>query len=109
MPVLDAAGIERLAAFYSRLAGSPVVSTEPGWITVRTPDGQDVAFQLAPDHFAPHWPGQDHPQQIHLDLTAGDYRAAASMGAGGDGFRVLTDPAGHPSCLTRPAAGGTAE
>jgi hypothetical protein len=109
MPVLDAAGIERLAAFCSRLAGWPVVSTEPGWITVRTPDGQDVAFQLAPDHIPPRWPGQDHPQQIHLGLTAGDDRAAASLGAGGDGFRVFTDPAGHPFCLTRPAARGTAE
>lgn len=112
--VFDAADIERLAAFYSRLAGWPVVRTDPDWIAVRTQDNQEVAFQLAPDHVPPQWPGQDHPQQIHLDLTAGDYRAAAGRAvelgatrlADGPTWITLADPAGHPFDVCQRAGAG---
>ena len=55
---------------------------ESDWITVRTGDGQEVAFQLAPDHVAPQWPGQEHPQQFHLDLFIDGHEAAAERAVG---------------------------
>src|SRR4030095_15593309 len=67
-------------------------------------DGQEIAFQLAPDHTAPQWPGQEHPQQFHLDLLVDDYPAAAERAvalgatrlADGATWITLADPAGHP-------------
>jgi catechol-2,3-dioxygenase len=101
---LDAPDIEKLASFYAELAGWDVTNTESDWITVRTGDGQEIAFQLAPDHVAPQWPGQDHPQQFHLDLQVDGYQAAAERAVGlgatrladGATWVTLADPAGHP-------------
>jgi predicted enzyme related to lactoylglutathione lyase len=101
---LDAPDIERLAAFYAELTGWEIARKEPDWITTRTPDGQEIAFQLAPDHVAPQWPGQDQPQQFHLDLQVNGIEAAAeravSLGAArladNPTWITLTDPAGHP-------------
>jgi hypothetical protein len=55
------------------------------------------------------WPGDDHPQQLHLDfdvmnLDIGEEKVLA-LGARkaefqpGTTFRVYLDPAGHPFCL----------
>src|SRR5258708_30030032 len=75
---LDARDIAKLASFYCELAGWEISRKEPDWITVRAGNGQEVAaFQLAPDHVAPQWPGQDLPQQFHLDLLVDGYQAAA--------------------------------
>lgn len=101
---IDAPDIERLASFYAELAGWEIVHRESDWITVRTGDGQEVAFQLAPNHVAPQWPGQEHPQQFHLDLTIDDHEAAAERAVGlgatrladGPTWITLADPAGHP-------------
>jgi catechol 2,3-dioxygenase-like lactoylglutathione lyase family enzyme len=101
---LDAPDIEGLASFYTALTGWDVIEREQDWITVRSPDGQEVAFQLAPDHVAPRWPSQDHPQQFHLDLMIDGYEAAAERAVGlgatrlatGPTWVTLADPAGHP-------------
>ncbi len=100
----DAADFDRLASFYAELTGWEIVEKESDWITVRTGDGQEIAFQLAPDHVRPQWPGQEHPQQFHLDLLIDGYEAAAeraiSLGAtrlaDGQTWITLADPAGHP-------------
>jgi catechol-2,3-dioxygenase len=100
----DAPDIDKLASFYAGLTGWEIAGKESDWITVRTGDGRDIAFQLAPDHVAPHWPGQDHPQQFHLDLLVDGLEPAAEraveLGATrlGDGatWVTLADPAGHP-------------
>jgi catechol-2,3-dioxygenase len=101
---LDAADIDQLASFYAELAGWEIVKKDTDWITLRTGDGQEVAFQLAPDHVAPQWPGQQHPQQFHLDLQIEGHQAAAeraiSLGAtrlaDSPTWITLADPAGHP-------------
>lgn len=101
---LDAPDIEKLASFYAQLTGWHIADKEDDWITLRTAGGQDVAFQLAPDHVAPQWPGQDHPQQFHLDLQVDGTEAAAEravrLGAtrlgAGPTWITLADPAGHP-------------
>lgn len=101
---IDAADIDRLASFYARLAGWDIVRKDADWITVRAPDGQEIAFQHAPDHVPPDWPGQERPQQLHLDLFIDDIKAAAERAvelgathlADGATWITLADPAGHP-------------
>jgi catechol 2,3-dioxygenase-like lactoylglutathione lyase family enzyme len=100
----DAPDTEKLAAFYTELAGWELVRNDGGWITLRTGDGHEVAFQPAPDHVAPQWPGQDLPQQFHLDLLIDGYKEAAERAvalgatrlAEGASWITLADPAGHP-------------
>jgi len=101
---LDAADIESLAAFYTELTGGEVVRQVSDWITVRLVSGQEVAFQRAPDHVPPQWPGQERPQQFHLDLLVDGHEAAAARAvelgatrlADGPSWITLADPAGHP-------------
>jgi catechol 2,3-dioxygenase-like lactoylglutathione lyase family enzyme len=104
MAAFDAADIDTLASFYAELTGWTIARKEHDWITLRTGDGQELAFQLAPNHVAPQWPGQEHPQQLHLDLQVDDHRAAAERAvalgatrlADGPNWITLADPAGHP-------------
>ncbi|HWG26407.1 VOC family protein [Actinospica sp.] len=101
---LDAPDIDALAAFYTELAGWEVVQRDSDWVTIETGDGQEIAFQLAPDHVAPQWPGQELPQQFHLDLQVDGIEAAAERAtalgatrlATGASWITLADPAGHP-------------
>lgn len=102
--VLDAPDITGLASFYAELTGWSIVETDDDWITIHTGDKQRVAFQLAPDNIAPVWPGQERPQQAHLDLFIDDHAAAADRAvalgatrrADGATWITLADPAGHP-------------
>ena len=101
---LDAADIDTLASFYAELAGWQIVRKDTDWITVRAGDGQEISFQLAPDHLPPQWPGQERPQQFHLDLQVADPEAASERAvalgatrlATGPSWVTLADPAGHP-------------
>ena len=101
---LDARDIEQLATFYAQLTGWQVASKDSDWIALTAPDGTQVAFQLAPDHVPPQWPGQEQPQQVHLDLTVDGYQEAAERAVGlgasrladGATWVTLADPAGHP-------------
>jgi predicted enzyme related to lactoylglutathione lyase len=100
----DAPDIAAEAGFYAALAGWTQSYAEDDWITMRTPDGWRIAFQLAPDHVAPRWPDPAAPQQAHLDLRVPDIDAAAdkavSLGATplrrDERRHTLADPAGHP-------------
>jgi catechol-2,3-dioxygenase len=100
----DAPDIEKLASFYAQLTGWQLVNKEADWMTLQAPDGPEIAFQLAPDHIAPQWPGQEHPQQFHLDLLVDRYQDAAERAialgatrlADGATWVTLADPAGHP-------------
>jgi len=100
----DARDIDTLASFYAALAGWDIVRTESDWVTIRAADGQEVAFQRAPDHVPPSWPGQQQPQQVHLDLQIDGIEAAADRAvalgairlATGSTWITLADPAGHP-------------
>lgn len=106
--VIDSADIRRNAAFYRDLAGWSEGWVGDDWITLRTPAGQRVCFQEAPDHVQPRWPSQKHPQQAHLDFLVPDRQVAVAraieLGAtrlegGGETYTVLADPSGHPFCL----------
>lgn len=108
MIVIDTPDPRGLAAFYQRLTGWEDRHDSDDWVTKTTPEGWNVAFQLAPDHVPPQWPDQKHPQQAHLDFLVGDRAAsvakAIELGAvqlpgGGETWTVLADPSGHPFCL----------
>ncbi|GAB2928530.1 VOC family protein [Nonomuraea fastidiosa] len=110
--VLDCPDPRGLAEFYSRLLGWPITSADDEWVVV-TDGGSPfrLAFQLAPDHRPPDWPGGSRPQQMHIDVTVTDMdeaeRQVLALGARkhehqpseDDSFRVFLDPAGHPFCL----------
>ena len=109
--VIDCPDPHALAAFYAELLGGRISRTDDDWVDV-SHDGGKLSFQLAPDLRPPQWPDPGHPQQFHLDVAVDDIEAAEpralALGARkvGDGsfdekngFRVYTDPAGHPFCL----------
>ena len=113
--VLDCADARELADFYSRLLGwppDPEPDEDSGWVNLPNPNGGiGLAFQRAVVYRPPSWPDPDVPQQIHLDLEVPDLDAAQAhalkmgarlvddQGMQPTGFRVYTDPAGHPFCL----------
>ncbi|KAA9164908.1 VOC family protein [Amycolatopsis acidicola] len=107
---LDCPDPRRLAEFYAALLDWPEPESEEGgeWVTVTGPNGVQLAFQRVANYRAPEWPGQDVPQQLHLDLAVADLDAgeerAVKLGAKlldkkPSTFRVFADPIGHPFCL----------
>ncbi|GAA4691498.1 Glyoxalase-like domain-containing protein [Promicromonospora umidemergens] len=113
--VLDVPDLTAEADFWTALTDGTVAKRDDDWITVVTPDRWGIAFQLAPDLVPPQWPGQEHPQQAHLDLYVPDLAAASTraveLGATvlreGEQWITLADPAGHPFdvCLDEKADG----
>lgn len=107
--VLDCPDPQRLAAFYSAVLDWPIDENDPEWSSIRADYGDSIQFQRVGDYTAPQWPGQQVPQQFHLDLEVDDLdaseRAVLELGATktehqpGSTFRVFLDPAGHPFCL----------
>jgi len=106
--VLDCPDPAALAAFYGAMLDWKV-EVSPGWADVRAEYGQCLSFQQVEDYAPPRWPGQEVPQQMHLDVIVDDLDAgeAAVLELGatrhqhqpGQTFRVFLDPAGHPFCL----------
>ena len=107
--VLDCPDPRVLAEFYGALLGWRVQLDDDDWSSVHAEYGDSLNFQLVTSHTPPEWPGQDKPQQMHLDVTVDDLDAAEqavlALGATkhehqpGTTFRVFLDPAGHPFCL----------
>ena len=106
--VLDCPDPHALAEFYGALLDWKVETSE-GWADVKADYGQCLSFQKVDDYRTPDWPGQDVPQQMHLDVVVDDLDTAEAavleLGATkhehqpGTTFRVFLDPAGHPFCL----------
>jgi catechol 2,3-dioxygenase-like lactoylglutathione lyase family enzyme len=114
---LDCPDPEALAHFYSALTGWPLEQPddpEDDWVQLDPPDGRGaaLAFQRVTGYRPPEWPGQEAPQQLHIDfevpdLDAGEQQVLA-IGArkhevqpAPENFRVFLDPVGHPFCLVR--------
>jgi catechol 2,3-dioxygenase-like lactoylglutathione lyase family enzyme len=102
--IFDAPDIEKEGRFYAELTGWDVVRQDAERFGLRAPNGQEIEFQRAPDHVAPQWPGQELPQQFHLDLQVADPKSQAERAIGlgathlrdGDTWITMADPAGHP-------------
>ena len=112
--VLDCPDGPGLARFYQALLGGAVNQPDPRWAagddfsTLHTDSGLVLAFQRVNDFRAPQWPDSAHPQQFHLDLDVPDLDQAHTqvlelgaklLRADPRGWRIYTDPAGHPFCL----------
>ena len=109
--VLDCPDPRALAAFYGEILGMRVIEDTRGdWVVIgRQPGYRELAFQRADPYVPPRWPDPEHPQHEHLDIRVFDVdeaeQAVLALGATRlpseheDGFRVFTDPAGHPFCL----------
>jgi hypothetical protein len=73
------------------------------------PGLRQLAFQRVADWIPPRWPDPAYPQQMHLDIRVSDAGQAEQEllalgatrlpGERETGFRVFTDPAGHPFCI----------
>jgi predicted enzyme related to lactoylglutathione lyase len=112
---LDCPDPVRLAEFYAKMLDGQVVvdSEDPDWVEVRGFEGTPLAFQRVQDYRPPEWPGQQMPQQVHLDFDVDDIEAdekrVLELGATvlertdqlrpEANWRVYADPAGHPFCL----------
>ncbi|NUL49194.1 VOC family protein [Cellulosimicrobium funkei] len=113
--VIDCPDPQALARFYGEILGWEVqdpTGEQDEWVDLQPADGSNcISFQRVADYRAPDWPGQDRPQQMHLDVQVQDLdageRAVLELGATktdeqpGESFRVFLDPAGHPFCLCR--------
>ncbi|MGW0932033.1 VOC family protein [Streptomyces sp. NPDC002644] len=112
---LDCDDPVELARFYAELLGGRVVADQQDadWIEVHGVEGAPLAFQRVEGYRPPEWPGQERPQQLHLDFDVddldGEEQRALALGATvlertdrirpGANWRVYADPAGHPFCL----------
>jgi hypothetical protein len=107
--VMDCPDAGALARFYAEILGWKVEARDD-WADIKPEDGGNcISFQQVENFRAPSWPGQDVPQQMHLDVMVRDLDEAEAevlrLGATkpehqpGTTFRVLLDPAGHPFCL----------
>jgi len=106
--VIDCPDPAALATFYGAMLDWKA-DISPGWAEVRAEYGQCISFQQVEAYTPPRWPGQEVPQQMHLDVVVDDLDAAEAavldLGAtkhehqSGRTFRVFLDPAGHPFCL----------
>jgi predicted enzyme related to lactoylglutathione lyase len=107
--VIDCSDPGELARFYAALLDWNVDGSGD-WVDIRPADrSQCISMQRLAGYAAPRWPGQELPQQMHLDVVVDDLEVAEAavlkLGARkhehqpGTTFRVFLDPAGHPFCL----------
>lgn len=108
---IDCPDPHQLAGFYSIVTGWQIGYEEEDWVQLDSDVGATIAFQRVSDHVPPVWPGNEHPQQLHLDFDVPDLDEGETrvLEAGarkadvqpGSSWRVYLDPAGHPFCLVR--------
>ncbi|MFE3850747.1 VOC family protein [Streptomyces griseorubiginosus] len=109
---LDCPDPQALAGFYREATGLELhPKSDDDFAGLTRDGGLFIGFQRVDNYRAPSWPDQAVPQQSHLDFAVDDLNEAEALllelGAskpeyqpGGDRWRVFTDPAGHPFCLT---------
>ncbi|GGB15353.1 glyoxalase [Flexivirga endophytica] len=109
--VIDCHDPGQLATFYGTLLDFAVkIDDDNSWAEIYTESWPPINFQQVADYHPPQWPGQEHPQQMHLDVEVDDLDTAEGqtleLGAtkhevqpNPSSFRVFLDPAGHPFCL----------
>lgn len=116
MVTLDCAEVAPLADFWSALLGFDVVAKTDDYAMLRGAEGAALGLGRVDDYQPPAWPNERGSKQFHFDLAVPDVEAAVTeavdLGATlvdpqpGETWRVLTDPAGHPFCLTNAASWG---
>ena len=74
---------KKLARFYAAITGWSETTPHddyPEWVQLAGDGGATIAFQQVEGFRAPQWPGQEHPQQLHLDFTVPDLDAGERVG-----------------------------
>jgi predicted enzyme related to lactoylglutathione lyase len=112
--IIDCPDPMKLATFYSQVTGHAIMEGNSGDLAGITLGEVDLTFQRVENYRPPRWPDDEHPKQYHLDFEVNDIEAEQSrvvklgatlqkdlIGPEGYGWRVYTDPAGHPFCLCR--------
>ena len=94
--VLDCPDPEILARFYGALLDWKVEAS-PTWGEVRADYGQCICFQPVQDYTPPVWPGQQVPQQMHIDvmvedLDVGEFGIAVRMAQPEPGEAAAAQP-----------------
>jgi predicted enzyme related to lactoylglutathione lyase len=106
---IDCAQPQALAEFYHRLLGWEISYSDENYSMI-TEGPTSIGFGRIDGYTPPAWPDPSSPKHFHLDFYVEDLdeaeRAALEAGAarpefqpGGDRWRVLTDPDGHPFCI----------
>ncbi|MQY21683.1 VOC family protein [Nocardia macrotermitis] len=115
---IDCPNPTRLAQFYQVFLGGQLRSGSPDFVVLTSDHGVRLDFQRVANHQPPPWPDPSAPRRLHLDFEVDDLAPTeqhlihhgatlASQQPGGQRFRVLVDPAGHPFCIATAAAAGT--
>ena len=112
MVTLNSPDPPALARFYGRLLGWEIATEEPGWVTLRNPDGGvRLGFHIEDVYVPPVWPSKPGEQimMMHLEIRVDDLVAgcAHAQACGPtlaefqlqEDVRVHLDPHGHPFCL----------
>ncbi|GAB3659228.1 VOC family protein [Glycomyces tarimensis] len=112
--IIDCPDPMELAAFYAAVTGRAIKEgSHDHWAGIQFGE-IELAFQRVEDYRPPRWPSSEHPKQYHLDFEVDEIepeqRRVIDLGATlrqdfigpeGYGWRVYTDPIGHPFCLCR--------
>ncbi|MGW5461002.1 VOC family protein [Streptomyces sp. NPDC003996] len=107
----DCADPKELADFYSELLGMSVLFSNDDFVFLGKEGSTGLGFNRLADYRRPTWPDPAQEKQAHIELGVDDLDAAEKwlleLGAekpefqpGGERWRVLLDPAGHPFCIT---------
>lgn len=107
---VDCSDPAALADFYKNVLGLEVMFSSDDFVALQGA-GVLLTFQRVADHQPPSWPEGPVPKQLHLELAVSDLDAQearilalgatkAEIQPNPDNWRVLTDPAGHPFCIT---------
>ena len=102
-----------LAGFYRSFLGGALSSANDDFVALVVPGEVRLDFQRVANPEPSRWPDPEAARRVHLDFAVDDLAAAeerlVSLGAsvadvqpGGERFRVLLDPAGHPFCVGAP-------
>lgn len=108
----------QLAQFYKEFLGGELRASNTDFVVLTSDQNVRLDFQRVANHQPPPWPDPAAPRRLHLDISVEDLNQAEkhllSLGTtlaehqpGGQRFRVLLDPAGHPFCIATTDAAGT--
>ena len=107
--ILDSADPARLAEFYTAATGWKPTYTDDDFVFLGDGGPVQLGFQRVADYQGPNWP--EDRTHAHLDFAVPDVAATVAtlldLGArkpdfqpGEEKWTVLTDPEGHPLCLS---------
>ena len=89
--VIDCPDPGVLATFYGAMLDWKV-DISPDWAEIRSDNGQCICFQPVEGYTPPRWPGQEVPQQVHLDVMVEDLDIGEKAVLGPVSYTHLTLP-----------------